>query len=134
VAEPPAAAAARAASYLIAGDGLREEGGGGGGGTVVVLHPQDLALAQHAAQRQLPGSYSLKKIRDCEGRKELAHTTVRLHLILFSKITGAFLFRIFGGFLHIPTTHIYCLTGAIISETHIIIITIHNPPRSSTGW
>ena len=41
---------------------------------------------------------------------------VRLQLILFSKITGAFLFRIF---LHVLTTLIYCLTGAIISETHI---------------
>jgi hypothetical protein len=64
----------------------------------------------------------------CDGRKELAQTTVRLQLILFSKITGAFLFGIFGifgGFLHAPTTQIYCLTGAIISETHIIIITMH---------
>jgi hypothetical protein len=59
----------------------------------------------------------------CESQKELAHTTVRLQLILFSKITGVFLFRKFGGFLHVPTTQIYCLTGAIISETHIIIIT-----------
>ncbi len=50
----------------------------------------------------------------------------RLQLILFSKITGAFLFRIFSGFLHVPTTEIYCLTSAIISETHIIIIAIHN--------
>ncbi len=29
----------------------------------------------------------------CEGRKELAHTTVRLQLILSPEITGAFLFR-----------------------------------------
>jgi hypothetical protein len=70
--------------------------------------------------------------RSCEGRKEFAHTTLRLQLILFSKKTGAFLFRIFGGFLHVLTTQIYCLTGAIISETHIIIITIHNTTRSST--
>jgi hypothetical protein len=42
-----------------------------------------------------------------------------LQLILFSKITAAFLFRTFGGFLHVPTTHIYCLTDAIISETRI---------------
>ncbi len=132
MAEPPAAAARARARHLVAGDGLGEEGGGGGGGTVVVLHPKDLALAQHAAQRQLTGSHSLEEIRDSEGRKELAHTTVRLHLILFSKITGAFLFRIFGGFLHVTTTHIYCLIGAIIA--HIIIITIHNPPRSYTGW
>ncbi len=48
-----------------------------------------------------------------------AHMTVRLQLILFSKVTGAFLFRTFGGFLHVPTTQIYCLTGAIVSETHI---------------
>jgi hypothetical protein len=48
------------------------------------------------------------------------------------KITGAFLFRIFGGFLYVPTTQIYCFTGAIISETHIIIITMHNTTRSST--
>jgi hypothetical protein len=66
----------------------------------------------------------------CESRKELAHTTVRLQLILFYKITGAFLFRIFGGFLHVPTTQIYCLTGPIISETHIIITYIiwNDPP------
>ncbi len=38
---------------------------------------------------------------------------------LFSKITGAFLFRTFGGFLHLRTTQIYCLTGAIIGETRI---------------
>jgi hypothetical protein len=68
----------------------------------------------------------------CEGRKELAHTTGRLQLILFPEITGEFLFRIFGGFLHVHTTQIYCLNGAIISETHIIIITIHNTTRSST--
>jgi hypothetical protein len=46
-------------------------------------------------------------------------------------ITGAFLFPTFGGFLHVPTPQIYCLTGAIISETHIIII-INNTTRSST--
>ncbi len=40
-----------------------------------------------------------------EGRKEIAHMMARLQLILFSKITGAFLFRAFGGFLHVPTTH-----------------------------
>jgi hypothetical protein len=68
----------------------------------------------------------------CEGRKELAHTTVRLQLILFFTITRAFLFRTFGGFLHVPTTKVYCLTGAIISETHKIIITINNTTRSST--
>ncbi len=55
-----------------------------------------------------------------------------LQLILFSEITVAFLFRIFGGFLHVHTTQIYCLTGAIISETHIIIITIYNTTRSPT--
>jgi hypothetical protein len=45
---------------------------------------------------------------------------VRLQLILFSKMkmTGAFFCRTFGVFLHVPTTQIYCLTGAIISETH----------------
>jgi hypothetical protein len=37
--------------------------------------------------------------------KELAHTTVRLQLILFSKVTSAFLFRIFGGFLHLLYTY-----------------------------
>ncbi len=55
----------------------------------------------------------------CEGRKELAQTMVRRQLILFSKITGAFLLRTFGRFLHVPTTQIYCLTGAIIIETRI---------------
>ncbi len=44
------------------------------------------------------------------------------NMIAFSKITGVFLFRIFGGFLHVPTTQIYCLTGAIISEIHITYI------------
>jgi hypothetical protein len=42
----------------------------------------------------------------------LAHTMIRLQLILFSKIAGAFLFRTFGGYLLVPTTQIYCLTGA----------------------
>jgi hypothetical protein len=56
----------------------------------------------------------------------------RLQLILFSKITGAFLFRIFGGFLHVPTTQIYYLTGAIISETRITNIYLNNKTRSST--
>ncbi len=55
----------------------------------------------------------------CEGRKELAHPMVRLQLILFSKRTGAFQFRTFGGFVHVPSTQIYCLSGAIISQTHI---------------
>jgi hypothetical protein len=36
------------------------------------------------------------------------------------------LFLTYGGFLHIPNTKIYCLTGAIISETHIIIIINNN--------
>jgi len=49
-------------------------------------------------------------MKKCEGRTELAHTTVRLQLIFFYKITGAFLFRTFGGFLHVPTTQIYFLT------------------------
>jgi hypothetical protein len=65
-------------------------------------------------------------------KKELAHTTVRLNLIFFSKITGAYLFWSFGGFLLVPTTQIYCLTSAIISETHIIILIINNTTRSST--
>jgi hypothetical protein len=70
----------------------------------------------------------------CESRKELAHTTVRLQLILFYKITGAFWFRIFCGFLHVPTTQIYCLTGPIISETHIIITyIIRNDPPPKEG-
>ncbi len=68
----------------------------------------------------------------CEGRKELLHMTVRQQLVLVSKITGAFLFRKSGRFLHVPTTQIYCLTSAIISETHKIIITMHNTKRSST--
>jgi hypothetical protein len=68
----------------------------------------------------------------CEGRKELARTTGRQQLILFSEIIGAFLFRIFCVFLHVHTTQIYCHTGAIISETHIIKITMHNTTRSST--
>jgi hypothetical protein len=53
-------------------------------------------------------------------------------LILFSKITDAVLFRTFGGFLHVPTTQIYCLTGAIISETHITKIYLKYNARSST--
>ncbi len=67
-------------------------------------------------------------------RKNL-HTTVRLQLSLFSKITGAFLFQAFGGFLHVPITQTYCLTGTIISETHIIIIImINNTTQSSTAF
>jgi hypothetical protein len=57
---------------------------------------------------------------------------VRLQLILFSKITGAFLFRTFGGFLHVPATEIYCLTGAIISETrirNIYLNILYDPPQ-----
>jgi hypothetical protein len=45
-------------------------------------------------------------------------------------------FRTFGGFIHVlPHRFIYCLTGAIISETHIIIIIIinNNTTRSSTA-
>jgi hypothetical protein len=42
------------------------------------------------------------------------------------------LFRIVDGFLHVPTTQIYCLTGAIISET-LTIITIHNT-FALKGW
>jgi hypothetical protein len=72
------------------------------------------------------------KLKYCEGRKELAHTIVRLQLILFSKRTGAFLFRTFGGFLRVPTTQIYCLTGAILSETHITNKYLNNTTRSST--
>jgi hypothetical protein len=34
-----------------------------------------------------------------EGQEELAPSMVRLQLILFSKIIGAFYFRTFGGFL-----------------------------------
>jgi hypothetical protein len=59
------------------------------------------------------------KAKMCEGWKELSHTMVRLQLILFSKITGAFLFRTFGGFLYVPTKQICCLTGAIISEARM---------------
>jgi hypothetical protein len=69
----------------------------------------------------------------CEGRKELLHMTVRQQLNLFSKITGAFLFRKSGRFLHVPTTQIYCLTGAIISEIQTIIVTMHDTKRSS-AW
>ncbi len=32
----------------------------------------------------------VRKRKDCEGRKELAHTMVRLQLVLFSEGTGAF--------------------------------------------
>ncbi len=60
-----------------------------------------------------------KNGKDVEAGKELAHPADGLRLILFSKVTGAFLLRTFGGFLHVPTTQIYCLTGAIISETQI---------------
>jgi hypothetical protein len=72
------------------------------------------------------------KIKPCESQKVLAHTTVRLQLILFSKITGAFLLQTFGGFLHVPTTQVLCLTGAIISETRIANIYLnimHAPPQ-----
>jgi hypothetical protein len=42
------------------------------------------------------------------------------------------LFRTFGGFFHVPTTQIYCLTGAIISETHIMNIYLNTTTRYST--
>jgi hypothetical protein len=60
---------------------------------------------------------------------------VRLQLILFSQRTGTFLFRTFGGFLLVPTTQIYCLTGAIISETpyNNNTVLIINTARSSTS-
>jgi hypothetical protein len=57
---------------------------------------------------------------------------VRLQLILFSKRTGAFLFRTFVGFLHVPTTQIYCLNGAIISKARIANIYLNTMTRSST--
>jgi hypothetical protein len=44
---------------------------------------------------------------------------VRLQLNLFSKRTGAFLFRTFGGFLLVPTTQIYCRSGAVTHITNI---------------
>jgi hypothetical protein len=59
---------------------------------------------------------------------------VRLQLILFSERIGAVYFRTFGGFLRVPSTQIYCLTGAIISETRItnkyLNTTVrHDPPQ-----
>ncbi len=48
------------------------------------------------------------------------------------KRTGSFLFRKSGGFLLVPTTQIYCLTGAILSETHITNIYLNNTTWSST--
>jgi hypothetical protein len=45
--------------------------------------------------------YYIQERKPCEGRKELAPKMVRLQLILFSKRTSAFLFRIFGGFLDV---------------------------------
>ncbi len=63
-----------------------------------------------------------------------------LRLIYSPKITGAFLFRIFGGFFHVPTTQIYCLTGAIFSETcitNIYLNTMHDLPQyfaSGNKW
>jgi hypothetical protein len=56
---------------------------------------------------------------------------VRLQLTLFSKRTRAFLFKTFGGFLHVPTSQIYCLTGAVISETRIMKIYLNTTTRSS---
>ena len=44
------------AAHLVAGHRL---GQGAGGGPVVVLHAQDLAAAQRAAQRQVPRGHSL---------------------------------------------------------------------------
>ncbi len=51
---------------------------------------------------------------------------------LFPKITGAFLFRTFGGFFHLPTTQIYCLTGAIISEKRTTNTYLKYNAQSST--
>jgi hypothetical protein len=82
-------------------------------------HYQDLGF------HSLTGLYRVVlKIMYCEGQKELAHTIVRLQLILFTKITGAFLFRTFGGFL----------IGAIISVTRKTNINLKYNARSSTQY
>jgi hypothetical protein len=70
-----------------------------------------LSFSRSSISLLLRQPLSIKKsyagaIHIVKGQKELAHTTVRLQLILFSKITDAYLFRIFGGFLHVPTTQI----------------------------
>ncbi len=80
-------------------------------------HPLPAKKVQIFQKRSKPCQSQKRRCESyCESRKELAHTMVRLQLILFSKRIGAFQFRTFGGFLHVPTTQIYCLTGAIISE------------------
>jgi hypothetical protein len=61
--------------------------------------------------------YNMKKQKYCEGRKEFAHTMVIDHNSFCSlKTLAHFLFRTFGGFLHVPTTS---LAGSIVSETRI---------------
>jgi hypothetical protein len=75
----------------------------------------------------------LKKTRNSEGRKELAHTMVRLQLILIPlKELAHFCSEHLVNFSMYPTTQIYCLAGAIIRETHKILIIINNTTPSST--
>jgi hypothetical protein len=70
-----------------------------------------------------------------EEGKNLQTLMVRQQLISFSKRIGTFLFRTFGGFLHVPTTQIYYLIGAKISDTHITNVYLKlriDPPQYLT--
>ncbi len=60
--------------------------------------------------------YLRAKIKSC-GRKELAHTLVIDYNRFYSlKVLAHFSSGIIGRFLHVPTSQIYCLTGAIIAR------------------
>jgi hypothetical protein len=103
------------------------------GCVVVLIDMKSASLALHCPRKnnpvlcqlnnmnhhEAPQHRKMIKRRLCEGRKELAHTKVRLQLILFSKITGAFFSEQLVDLSTNLLTQIYCLTGAIVSETHI---------------
>ncbi len=70
-------------------------------GTALHLqHDRDLSQSRQSDAGY--GSIKIQNLGTVKVGKNLH--MVRLQLILFPKITGAFLFRTFGGFLHVPTT------------------------------
>ncbi len=82
------------AYYRLAGDGVPEELAAADGHRA--SHEQGhrplVEQLTEGGQRDLQkwDFIDYKKIKYCEGRKELVHTMVRLLLILFSKRIGAF--------------------------------------------
>jgi hypothetical protein len=79
-----------------------------GGAVVVDIQVRDYLIIYPPKRQKI----SFLFILYCEGRKELAHTTVRLQLQFYSlKVLAHFSSKIIGGFLHVTD---YCLSGAII--------------------